>query len=203
MSKYKKELLEYKKFKKNFKYDFPEVVNDGENYYLDGILIKNADGMIGESDKWLNVGYNLKGKYPKLLSNLFPYKFKFKGYTLNSLECFFHGIKIKSKKMQKKIFKYSRKEALALGDISDYNWKESGYVYFMGKKIMRDSKEYDDIIDELYISAIQNDLYRNAIKNCKVPIVHIIGESSKKDTTFTRYEFEYMLNSLRCFLNNK
>lgn len=202
MNKYRKELKKYREYKKNFKYDLLEVIKKEENSYLDGILIKNKDGMIGESDKWINVGYSLKGKYPKLLSNLFPYRFKFRGYTLNSIECFFQGIKFKSKKMQKKIFKYSGKDALVLGEVSDYNWKESGYVYFMGKKILRDSKEYDDIIDELYISAIQNDLYRSAIKNCKLPIVHIMGEDSKKDTTFTRHEFEFMLNSLRSFLQN-
>ena len=110
---------------------------------------------------------------------------------------------MQQKKMQKKIFKYSGKEALVLGETTDYDWKESGYIYFMGKKILRDSKEYDDIIDELYISAIQNEFYRGALKNCKLPIVHIIGESNKEDTTFTRYEFEYMLNSLRSFLNKK
>lgn len=203
MSKYKKELLEYREFKKNFKYDLLEVVEKDESSYLDGELIKNSNGMIGEGDKWINVGYSLKGKFPKLLSNLFPYKFKFRGYTLNSIECFFQGIKFKSKKMQKKIFKYSGKEALVLGETTDYDWKESGYIYFMGKKILRDSKEYDDIIDELYISAIQNEFYRGALKNCKLPIVHIIGESNKEDTTFTRYEFEYMLNSLRSFLNKK
>ena len=132
---------------------------------------------------------------------MFPYKFKFKGYTLNSIECFFQGIKFKDKKMQKKLFKYSGKEALVLQEATTYNWKKTGIVYWRGKEIKRDSKEYDDIIDELYISAIQNEFYRNAIKNCKLPIVHMIGEDSKNETVFTRYEFEYMLNCLKTFLN--
>ena len=67
--------------------------------------------------------------YPKLLSNLFPYEFTFKGYKLNSIECFFQGIKFKDKKLQKKLFKYSGKEALVLQKASDYNWKESGIIY--------------------------------------------------------------------------
>ena len=105
--------------------------------------------------------------------------------------------------MQKKLFKYSGKEALVLQETTDYNWKETGIVYFNGQKIKRDSQEYDNIIDELYISAIQNKFYRNAIKNCKLPIVHVMGEINKSNTVFTRYEFEFMLNCLHDFLNSK
>ena len=203
MSKYKKELREFKEFKKSYKFEQLKIVEKNNVYNCDGIVIKDENGIIGESDKWVNVGYSLRGMYPKLLSNLFPYKFKFKGCTLNSLECFFQGIKFKDKRMQKKLFKYSGKEALVLQQATTYNWMENGIVYWRGKEVKRDSKEYDDIIDELYISAIQNEFYRNAIKNCKLPIVHLVGENSKNETVFTRYEFEYMLNCLHAFLNKK
>lgn len=201
MSRYKDELKAFKEFKKGYKFEQLEIVEKNNTYLCDGIIIKDANGVVGESDKWVNVGYSLRGMYPKLLSNLFPYKFKFKGCTLNSIECFFQGIKFKDKKLQKQLFKYSGKEALVLQEATSYNWKETGIVYWRGKEIKRDSKEYDDIIDELYISAIQNEFYRNAIKNCKLPIVHMIGETSKNETVFTRYEFEYMLNCLHAFLN--
>lgn len=200
MSRYKDELKAFKEFKKEYKFEQLEIVEKNNTYLCDGIIIKDENGVVGESDKWVNVGYSLRGMYPKLLSNLFPYKFKFKGCTLNSIECFFQGIKFKDKKLQKQLFKYSGKEALVLQEATSYNWKETGIVYWRGKEIKRDSKEYDDIIDELYISAIQNKFYRNAIKNCKLPIVHIIGEISKNETVFTRYEFEYMLNCLHAFL---
>ena len=203
MTKYKKELKKFKEFKKTYDFKQLEIIEKDNIYLCDGIIIKDENGIVGESDKWINVGYSLRGKYPKLLSNLFPYKFKFKGYTLNSIESFFQGIKFKDKKMQKKLFKYSGKEALVLQEATTYNWKETGIVYWSGKKIKRDSKEYDDIIDELYISALQNKFYRNIIKNCKLPIVHMIGENSKSETVFTRYEFEYMLNCLNAFLNDK
>ena len=200
MSRYKGELKAFKEFKKRYKFEQLEIVEKNNAYLCDGIIIKDENGVVGESDKWVNVGYSLRGMYPKLLSNLFPYKFKFKGCTLNSIECFFQGIKFKDKKLQKKLFKYSGKEALVLQQATTYNWKETGIVYWRGKEVKRDSKEYDDIIDELYISAIQNEFYRNAIKNCKLPMVHMIGETSKNETVFTRYEFEYMLNCLHAFL---
>ena len=68
---------------------------------------------------------------------------------------------------------------MVLQEVTTYNWKETGIVYWRGKKVNRDSKDYDDIIDELYISTIQNEFYRNAIKNCKLPIVHMLEKILK------------------------
>ncbi len=69
------------------------------------------------------------------------------------------------------------------------------------------AKKYDDIVDELYISAIQNPLYRNILKETNRQILHTIGEKKKKrETVFTRYEFEKELNCLKRFFkkeNNK
>ena len=195
------ELKEFIKFKKNYKFKQLDIIEKDGNLYCEDTLLKDENGYVGETDKWVNVGFSLRGMYPKLLSNLFPYEFTFKRHKLNSIECFFQGIKFKDKDLQKKLFKYSGKEALVLQKASNYNWKETGIIYWQGKPIKRDSKDYDKLIDELYISAIQNEFYRNAIKNCNLPIIHAMGEIDKKDTVFTRYEFEYMLNCLHEFLN--
>jgi hypothetical protein len=195
-----KELKEFSDFKNNYKFNQLDIVcNDGKLYCCD-VLLKD-DNYIGESDKWVNVGYSLHGMYPKLLSNLFPYEFFFRGFKLNSIECFFQGIKFIDKDLQREVFKYSGKEALALQKCSDYDWKETGVVYWQGESIVRDSLEYDQIVTELYVSAIQNKFYRNAIKNCRLPIIHAMGENDKSKTVFTRYEFEFMLNCLHDFLN--
>lgn len=197
----KKELKKFKKFKENYKFNQLKLTTVDDKIFCEGILIKDKNGFVGESDKWINVGYSLKGAYPKLLSNLFPYTFKFKGKKLASIESFFQSIKFKDKKLQNKIFKYSGKEALVLKETTDYDWKINKKVYFLGKEIERNSKKYDDLVDELYISALKNTFYRNAIKNCKLPIVHIMGEEDKNNTVFTRYEFEFMLNCLHDYLN--
>ena len=201
---YNKELKAFIEFKNNYKFKQLKVTlkKDG-NLYCEDSLLKDKDSFVGESNKWINVGYSLHGMYPKLLSNLFPYEFKFKNFKLNSIESFFQGIKFPDKNLQKKLFKYSGKEALVLQKASDYNWEASGIIYWQGKPIKRDSKEYDDLVTELYISTIQNTFYRNAIKNCPLPIIHAIGEEDKTKTVFTRYEFEFMLNCLHDFLNRK
>ncbi len=169
--------------------------------FCDGELLQRGEEKpIGETEKWINVGYKLKGPSSKVLSNLFPYEFVFRGKHLNGIETFFQGIKIKNKNTQEYVFKYSGLDSNNIKAASDFDWKGSGIVYWQGKEIKRDSDEYDNIVDELYISAIQNPLYRNVLKNINKPIIHSMGEVDKKKTVFTRYEFEFMLNCLVEFL---
>ncbi len=199
--KIKKELKDFKSFKKKFEFIQKEIVQEGENLFCDGELLQRGEEKpIGETEKWINVGYKLKGPSSKVLSNLFPYEFVFRGKHLNSIETFFQGIKIKDKNTQEYVFKYSGLDSNNIKVASDFDWKESGIVYWQGKEIKRDSDEYDNIVDELYISAIQNPLYRNVLKNINKPIIHSMGEVDKKKTVFTRYEFEFMLNCLVEFL---
>ena len=159
--------------------------------------------MTSETEKWIDVRYNSKESFSQALSNLFPYKFKFRGKKLSSIENFFQGIKFKDKKMQNKTFTYYGTQAFHIKVASDYNWKETGVVYWQGKPIKKDSREYDLLIDELYISALQNPIYRAVLRNCDKPIIHSIGKDDKKETTFTRYEFEFEINCLKDFIQSK
>ena len=199
--KVKKELKDFLEFKKNYKFDFKEIIKKDDFLYCDGEVIESLNGeRIGESESWINVGFKLSGTFSKALSNLFPYEFKFRGKKLNSIENFFQGIKFKDKKVQDYVFQYSEIPAAVIKCASDYDWKKTGKVYWQGKEIDRYSDDYKLLIDELYISAIQNPLYRGALKNCNKYIVHSMGDIEEKDTTFTRYEFEYELNCLKDFL---
>ena len=190
-------------FKKNYNFEEKELITDGTLVYCDGELIEENEDLIGESDKWINVGYNLKGKYTKILSNLFPYEFTFRDKKFASIEGFFQGIKFPDKNIQEYVFSYSGMAAVNIKNATDYDWTITHEVYFMGEKYDRFSEEYSLLVDELYISAIQNPLYRKVLLNCDKPILHIMGETDKNKTTFTRYEFEYELNCLSAFLKNK
>lgn len=164
--------------------------------------IKNGN-KISETERWVDVGYRNRGDYAQMLSNLFPYTFKFRGKKLQSIENFFQGIKFKDKKVQNYVFTYYGTQAVHIKAATDYDWKKSGLIYWQGKEIKRDSKEYEMLVDELYISAIQNPIYRGILSNCNKFIIHSIGENNKKDTTFTRYEFEFELNCLKDFIQTK
>lgn len=204
MSKIKKELKEFKQFKKDYKFEFEEIETiDGVEYYKGLPLLDEEGKDVGDCEKWINVGYKHKGPYAKVLSNLFPYEFKFKGKKLSSIEAFFQGIKFKDIEMQNLVLKYSALNSNYVKVCSGYDWKETGIVYWQGKEIDRYSQEYDDLIDELYISAIQNPLYRNILKTTEKEIIHTMGGKEKQDTVFTRYEFEKQLNCLKDFLKEE
>lgn len=204
MNKIKRELKEFVEYKKKYNFTQKELVEKDGEVYCDGELIMDKDkNVISETDKWIDVGFKNKGDFPKVLSNLFPYSFKFKGKKLASIESFFQGIKYKDKNVQNYVFSYSGTETVHIKKGNKYNWKETGLVYWQGKGIKRDSEEYNLLIDELYISAAQNPIYRGVLCNCEKDIIHSMGGKEKTETTFTRYEFELELNCLKDFLQSK
>lgn len=197
----KKELKEFKKFKENYNYTLKEIEEVNGREYYDGEPLIDEDGKeVGDCEKWINVGYNRKGPYAKVLSNLFPYEFEFRGKKLSSIESFFQGIKFENIEMQNLVFSYHSLNSNNVKVCSGYDWKQTGIVYWQGEEISRYSKKYDDLVDELYISAIQNPLYRNILKTCQKDIIHTMGAKEKNETVFTRYEFEKQLNCLKDFL---
>lgn len=199
-----KELQDFKKFKSNYVFVQKEIEEINGKEYCDGEPLIDEEGKeIGDCEKWINVGYKYKGPYAKVLSNLFPYEFEFRGKKLNSIESFFQGIKFKDISMQNFVFNYSGLDSNHVKVCSDYDWKETGLLYWQGIAIDRYSKEYDDIVDELYVSAIQNPLYRNILKTTDRDILHTMGGKEKEETVFTRFEFEFQLNCLKDFLKER
>lgn len=202
--KIKNEVKKFKEFKNTFKFEFKEIkeMEDGSLFYEDICIRDGQNGeWVGESETFVNVGYKFHGPFAKVLSNLFPYEFYFRGFKVKSIESVFQCLKIKNKRNQRFMFKYHSLNSNNIKVASDYNWKNDKKVYFQGKSINRDSKAYEDFIDELYISAIQNPLYRNVLKNVgNKYILHAIGETSKENTVFTRYEFEFELNALKAYV---
>lgn len=197
----KDELREFKKFKKSYVFEQKEIVEIEGKEFCDGMPLLDDDGKnIGDCEKWINVGYKYSGDYAKLLSNLFPYEFEFRRKKLKSIESFFQGIKFPDINMQNLVFEYSGLDSNHIKSCSDYNWKDTGIVYWQGEVIDRYSEAYDDLVDEVYISAIQNPLYRSVLKNCTRDIIHTMGGIEKNETVFTRYEFEKQLNCLKDFL---
>lgn len=205
--KIKKELKEFKKFKESYAFQMKNIEQkkDG-SLFCDDVCIREGEKgeWVGETETFVNVGYKFHGALPKVLSNLFPYRFYFKGFWLESAEAVFQGFKFKNKKTQRYLFAYKGLDSNNIKVAADHNWKDNMTVYFQGKPIKRDSKEFDDFIDELYVSLIQNPLYRNALKKVGDKyILHALGEKTKMDTVFTREEFERELNCLKEFVRSK
>lgn len=109
----------------------------------------------------------------------------------------------KDVEMQNLVFNYSGLDSNNIKVCSGYDWKETDIIFWQGKEINRFSKEYNNLVDELYISAIQNPLYRNLLKSIDRDIIHTMGGETKEETVFTRYEFELQLNCLKDFLKGR
>lgn len=198
----KKELVKFKKFKETYDFKYMELEKREDGLYYNGYLVMNDDFNLNESDDFINVGYKLKGSFSKTLSNLHPYEFKFKGKKVKSIESVFQGIKFEDKKAQNLMFNYYGIASNNIKVATNLDWRETGILYWQGKKMNRFSKEYDDFLDELYVSAISNPLYRGMLKNVNKYILHSMGNEDKKETVFTRYEFERMLNTLNAYLKD-
>lgn len=198
------ELRLFQEFKKNYAFSQKEIAYVNDKAFCDGFPLEDEENnIIAVCDSWINVGYKLKNPLSKLLSNLFPYEFELKGEHLHSIEAFFQGIKFPEPQVQKYVFSYKGLDAVYIQNASSYDWKETGDVYWQGEKINRRSVEYDDLVDEVYISALQNPLYRQALEKVDRYILHSIGKEAKTETVFTRYEFEKQLNSLVHFFKQR
>ena len=104
----------------------------------------------------------------------------------------FNYLKFDDKKSQKAMAVYFGLDSNNVKAASNYDWKKLQKFCYMGKIMSRESSEYEDFVDELYISAIQNPLFRSALKNVGDKyILHAMGEPDKTKTVFSRFEFEY------------
>lgn len=199
--KTKRELKKFQKFKKDYVFQPKQIETLGQSvFYGEACLRESEEGeRILEGENFVNVSYKSRDSYlARILSNLFPCEFWFKGYKFASVEGFFQSLKFKNKKAQKLVFKMSGLDACLVKGAMDYDWRENGILWFLGKQFDRNSREYENLIDELYVSALQNPIFVQALKNVgEKDILHTIGCEDKNQSVFSRQEFEFELNCLK------
>lgn len=198
------DLNEFREFFDNYKFQELEINEKDGLLYCNGECLTDIEGnTIGEGETFINAGSNHTGALAKLLSNFSHFEFTFRGVKLNSLESFFQGIKFEDIDTQNEVFKYSGKECFRLKSINPYDWRETGDLFFQGRRVNRFSEEYKDMVIELYFSILNNPLYRLLLLKVDKPIIHSIGNNNPYETVFTRYEFEYTLNALKEYVHIK
>ncbi len=143
-----------------------------------------------------------KGYPAAALSNFAPHGFTLRGIHCASPEGCLQGLKYENPEMQKAIFLLVGIDAKSRG--SKKNWKRDQTLYFQGQPIKRDSKEYQDLLDELYDSLFkQNDAARRALlASGDANLTHSIGKQSESETVLTRSEFCGRLMRIREKLKN-
>ena len=201
----KKKILNYTNFRKNYKLNYKPLTIENDNIYYDGQLVEDENKKYAEGDTFINIGYNLKNSLSRGLSNLYPITFKFRGKKVASIEGVLQGIKYKDKHIQNLVLKYSGLDAYhTRGANSQDFWGNNGKLYWQGKVLDRMSEDYQLFIDELYLSAIKNPLYKRfLLASGNKYLLHHIGKENPKETVLTRYELELRLNSLRDYIKTK
>ncbi|MBE5739005.1 MAG: hypothetical protein E7354_04695 [Clostridiales bacterium] len=198
----KTSIKKYTEFRKNYTFNYIPLETIEDKIYYNGELVEDEEKKYSDSDTFINIGYNFKNSLSRTLSNLYPIRFRFRGKWVNSIEGVLQGIKHKDKKTQNLIFKYSGLDAYHTRGSNTLDfWGETQTLYWQGKPMKRDSEEYQTFLDELYLSAIKNPLYKKCLLSTEDKyLLHHIGRENQSETVLTRFEFEQRLNSLREFI---
>jgi len=132
------------------------------------------------------------------LSNFAPHPFIIDGVECNSMEGFLQSLKFESEEMQKEVCKLVGYAAKKKG--RKKNWQRTQTLYWKGRAIKRDSKEYSELLDRAYTELYKNKKFRNALEaSGSATLTHSIGKSKISETVLTRSEFCSRLTKLREF----
>ena len=196
---------EYTAFRDGFNFNQEPVEEIGGCKYFRGVLVEDEEKKYSGGEDFINIGYNFKNSTARVLSNLYPMKFKFRGKWVASIEGVLQGIKYPNKKHQNLVLEYSGFDAYHTRASNEANfWGNDGKLYWQGKAMDRHSKEYQDFLDELYISASKNPIYSNTLLGTGDKyLLHHFGQTDPHITVLTRFEYEQRLNSLREYLKTK
>lgn len=197
-----KKVKEFTKFREQYNFNYEELEIKESGIYFRNQLVEDENKKYSEGEDFINVGYNFKNSLSRVLSNLYPINFKFRGKWVSSIEGVLQGIKYKDKKKQNLVLKYAGLDAYhtRASNTSDF-WGNSGKLYWQGKEIDRHSNDYQLFLDELYICASRNPIYKDSLlATGNKYLLHHIGNINKNETVLTRYEYESRINALREFL---
>lgn len=139
-----------------------------------------------------------KGEYPAdVLSNFYPNSFEIDGVFCAAMEGFLQSLKYRSAAKQRSVCALSGKEAKKAGR-RKFLWKLTGKVFWQGRKIRRDSEEFEFLIERAYDELYKNQFFREALKHSVgKTLLHSIGKTDKRATILTTEEFIGNLDRLR------
>ena len=130
------------------------------------------------------------------LSNYTERHFIFDGIQCGSIEGVLQSFKCPDSDKQAEICVLNGGWAKQAGN--QYEWKEKQMLYWKGQVFARRSREYQDLLDRLYLSVYEQDeSFRNdllALRGKKID--HRMGLSNPSETVLTRHEFIFRLQRL-------
>lgn len=135
--------------------------------------------------------------YPSAaLSNFAPHPFTIDGVLCNSMEGFLQSLKFKNPDMQIEVCKLVGFKAKMRG--KNKKWWRDQTLYWKGIPIVRDSQEYQDLLDRAYEELSKNEGFVKALKATgNAVLTHSLGKTDSSKTVLTIKEFCSRLMKLR------
>ncbi len=135
--------------------------------------------------------------YPSAnLSNFNPYRFTFDGVECNSMEGLLQSLKFSNPDMQIEVCKLVGKKAKFKG--KKKKWYTTQTLYWKGKPIKRDSKEYQQLLDDAFNALAKNSKFQKTLlATGNAVLKHSIGKNKINETVLTVKEFCSRLTNIR------
>lgn len=148
----------------------------------------------------------LKKGFPESnLSNLHPHAFCFDGVECASMEGLLQSFKFEKVHIQREVCKLSGLEAKFRGKKRNKAWKRIQTLWWNGRSYNRDSREYQELLDQVYDAlAQQNAAFRKALlATGNAALTHSLGKSDIRQTVLTEREFCSRLEKIRTRLQKE
>lgn len=136
--------------------------------------------------------------YPEsALSNFAPRNFIFDGVQCSSIEGVLQSFKFKDIPMQEYVCTLVGKSAKSKG--KKKKWWQKQELYWKGITYKRDSNEYKELLNKLYMTVYEQCLkFRLALDATKkATLTHSLGKNKRAETILTKTEFCGRLTKLR------
>jgi len=138
-----------------------------------------------------------KKEYPaNALSNFAPHPFEIDGVKCNSMEGFLQSLKFESEDIQRYVCTLVGIMAKRKG--KGKNWRIKQTLYWKGKEMKRNSKDYQILLNRAYNALYENEGFRRALEATQgATLTHSIGRTRINETVLTISEFCSRLTYLR------
>jgi len=146
----------------------------------------------------IDISFKSKG-IAKALSNLCPYPFQFEGINCSCMEAFIQSLKVQDIAVQEDVCFKTGLFCYNIRYMFD-DWRKTGTVYWKGKPINRQSKDYLMLITRAYEALLnQSPIFHYALSKVKengYMLKHSIGCEEISETLLTPNEFTAILDYL-------
>ena len=138
------------------------------------------------------------------LSNFTPRRFWFKKVLCESIEGLLQALKTSDMDEQMRICGLVGREAKSAGKRHNETWKKTQTLWFMGKAFKRQSPAYQQLLDEVFEAACQDQTFvTDLLATGNATLVHTMGKSDPTQTVLTEKEFCSRLMKLRAKLQKQ